>query len=246
MAKELDILIGIKEENLSELLKYHSARNSFNVNTYTATSGEQLKYKINNFEYDGIISDYDLVDRTAVDILKDVEMQIPFIIHTWYYKKILEKKALEKGAFALVQKKRHLSYFNELVYKISKHSNSDRIRKNERPDLKIRINSKGRILQMNGLPQKALEDIDRVSDLSPFIDQNQVEEAIRETFELGDSSLEAIMEDRQGLVNYSLFFTELENAAGISVTALPEQELQYIDKEVYAKLSDSAGQEVRD
>lgn len=246
MDEELDILIGVKKSNLSELLKYHSARNRFNVNTYTAISGEQLKYKINNFEYDGVISDYDLGDTTAVNILEQMNIQSPFIIHSWYHNKVLEQKALNQGALALMQKQKHLSYFNELAYMISKHSGSEKTRKTGRPDIKLRIDHDGRILQEIGLDPEVLNDISRVSDISPLIDRSQVEETIRETLELGDSSLEAVIEDRNGLVNYSFFFTKLDNGSGISVTAIPEQELQYLDKNIYTKMSESSEQAVRD
>ena len=246
MGRELDILVGIRESNMSELLKYHSARNDFNVNTYTATSGEQLKYKIDKFEYDAVISDYDLVDSTALEVLKHVNTRTPFIIHTWYHNRILEDKVLDEGALALKQKNKHLSYFNELVHMVSDHSKVVETKNGERPDIKLRVNSKGRILQGNGLSQGELETVGNLSDISPFIDRNQVEEAIRETLELGDSSLEAIMEDRQGLVNYNLYFTKLQKDQGISVTALPEQELDYMDEKVYRTISDSSAQKVRD
>lgn len=246
MNQKLDLLIGMKEQNLSELLKYHSTRNDFDVNTFTATSGEQLRQKINDHNYSGIITDYDLVDENAIDILIEEDIDVPFIIHTWYHNNLLEKKALNEGASAMLQKKKHLSYFNKVLYMVSEISDSFQLQKTERKDIKFRISSDGSIIQMNGVPRELSENTVKISDISRFMDPGQVEEAIEETLELGDSTLEAVIEDGKGLANYRLCFTKLENRPGISVTGIPMEELQYIEKEFYPGLSKASGEGVTD
>lgn len=246
MDQRLNLLIGVKEENLSELLKYHSKRNNLEVNTFSATSGEELREKLRNHKYHGVISDYYLGDETALNILKEEDISSPFIIHTRYHNTLFEQKALDIGASDMIQKKEHFRYFNKLLYKILELSDQENLEKDERSDMKFRINKKGEIIEMNEVSRRIFDNKDTAYDISDFIENDQMEETVQETVELGSSTAEVVFEDGKGLVNYRLCFKLLASRSEIAVIGIPMEELQKIDKEVYAEVSDISRQPVKD
>jgi DNA-binding NtrC family response regulator len=73
----------------------------------TASTAEQALRLIQAIEYDTIVSDFSMPGLNGIEFLKEckaVRPDIPIILLTGYGTLELEEKALEEGAYALIQK----------------------------------------------------------------------------------------------------------------------------------------------
>ncbi|MEF8874457.1 MAG: PAS domain S-box protein [Candidatus Thermoplasmatota archaeon] len=104
----MDILFADDEENLRDLVKrYLEESEDHDFNVTTVSSSEDVLKKLEEKDYDAVVSDYKIEPMSGIDLLKELkerDYDIPFILFTGKGREEVAMEALNLGADRYVKK----------------------------------------------------------------------------------------------------------------------------------------------